>query len=265
MRDLDFDEIDRAVGSVIGEHTETSNSTEPEPMQEQPKPAIITPKTRVIPHRKGRFLDMVSANTSMKNQAELKPQQLRPKVSREAPEVKPDNVKATEQAAELSEPESKDNSSFGPEVESLNKMQDKADEANLDVSEELEPASVPSDRLDEPEGADVEDIGTSGGDEKTEELAGGDEGLVSDTPFLPDAKVEKRPLGGVEPEKIASTPDIHKKIEGLDTVKPAPAEPATPAIIKSKGSSGWLWAILVLLLAALGAGIGLATYIFLLQ
>ncbi|MCL2869587.1 hypothetical protein FWF48_02150 [Candidatus Saccharibacteria bacterium] len=291
MKDLDFDEIDRAVGSAMGgsepkasesspfiEQLKNDVKADPAPENapsEPVEPVAVKSEPRVIPHRKGQFLDMVNPNANMKHHHHGV---IPPKVSHEAASIEPDSSarKDTPVAAEEPPKEQPKTEPVTPGVENLDDQDDDVTEINPDklIEEPEEDPKLPEGIKDElleahsedtePKGLIEEESGKEAPKEpekvtKQPEQLEQDEESALDTPFLPDTKVEKRPLGGGEPEVIASTPDVHQEIKGLSTA--APAEPA-PVIVKSKGKSGWLWALLVVLLVILGAGIGFVVYLF---
>ena len=82
------------------------------------------------------------------------------------------------------------------------------------------------------------------------------------SPFLTDAKVEKHPLGTNIPETSAaalrSTHNIYS--EKSPTKKAAHHKKKQVVADEPKKHSGWLWAFLVVLIIAAGAGLGYLAY-----
>jgi len=86
--------------------------------------------------------------------------------------------------------------------------------------------------------------------------------LGGKSPFIMDAKVEKRPLGDYVAEGnergVRSTKNVYSQrtpvTEGAPEVEPIVIE--TP-----KRKSGWIWALVTLLVIAAGGGLGILAYI----
>lgn len=82
------------------------------------------------------------------------------------------------------------------------------------------------------------------------------------SPFLTDAKVEKRPLGTNIPETSAaalrSTHNVYS--EKSPTKKSLHHKKKQVVAETPKKHSGWLWALLVVLIIAAGAGLGYLAY-----
>ena len=92
-----------------------------------------------------------------------------------------------------------------------------------------------------------------------------------DSPFLPDAQVEKRPLGGV--------PTSADAIESTDVSTPAPTDsaPASQSIyapenvvapgaaLPAKKGGNWVWLAIIAALIIVGGGGGFAAWFFLLK
>ena len=82
------------------------------------------------------------------------------------------------------------------------------------------------------------------------------------SPFLTDAKVEKRPLGTDIPETSAhalrSTKNVYSSKSPSKATKTSKKHLITEA---PKKHSGWLWTLVVLLVIAAGGGLGYLAYI----
>ncbi len=83
------------------------------------------------------------------------------------------------------------------------------------------------------------------------------------SPFLTDAKVEKRPLGTDIPESSASTVRSTKNVYSQKNPTKAPVSKRKKHTVTEapKTHSGWLWTLIVLLVIAAGAGLGYLAYI----
>ena len=83
------------------------------------------------------------------------------------------------------------------------------------------------------------------------------------SPFLTDAKVEKRPLGTDIPESSASTVRSTKNVYSQKNPTKAPVSKRKKHTVTEapKTHSGWLWTLVVLLVIAAGAGLGYLAYI----
>lgn len=245
MKDIDFDELDKAVNSLMSKNTKPETAKEPEPtsdktVQDQnealsttaevatPEPQAeepvqseeATPAAAPKPpaparKRSGRFMDMVHPSADMKNKPSTGP------ISREGatiaapaasptPESVPAPAEATTPEPTTAETisESAFDSMLGPIA--------MHEEQNTSAAEaEIEQAQT------EPEVSEPEQPVQSG-----------------ETPFLADAKVEKRPLGAdgsgekfadkpmIAPTDETATEETISKPEELDKppLEPTPAE-----------------------------------------
>ncbi len=218
MKELDFDELDRAVNSLMtnvpksaspgDEEKEKTLDIAPTPDDPKPqdqtepseRPEPIMPSRPAVPaapatRRGGRFMDVVHPSADM-----TKPDTPRP-VSRQGVTLEPlgtsqkiaDIVPKKREAPEKAEePEEK------PEDSSV-AVAPKPDMTMPEKTEEPAPASDWPDPLDMAASKEPE--------EKKEEAEVPEPEVEEPTPapltspFLPDTKVEKRPLGGVAPEE----------------------------------------------------------------
>lgn len=198
MKDIDFDELDKAVNSLMGTASATStagptdtskpsltpagaNDTPPVVGPSQPTPVapsvaaspvppVSAPRTAAPAQRRGgRFMDMVHTSSDMKTG---RPSQT---TSREgisvAPRQQPTDAPQTEQMV-----------SETPAVEAQSKPVEQA------WPDPLELATVPSEQTELSETSPEVELTAV----PQPESAGGEQPLES--PFLTDAKVEKRPL-----------------------------------------------------------------------
>lgn len=172
-------------------------TSDPEGAGNEPQPTRA-PRKRIIPHRSGRAMDVV-ANT---NTPGLKPKS---RVSRLATTVTPVGSVESEAAADV--PVVADvfpvpaNEMGSPGVENASELDVPAEAAN-----EVPPTDLPS--IDEPENTDFGPVSyetdlTTFDETTAKEL---EQPLSQDaavSPFISDAKVEKRPLGGLESSTVA--------------------------------------------------------------
>ena len=81
------------------------------------------------------------------------------------------------------------------------------------------------------------------------------------SPFIPDARVEKRPLGNFVPENNANGLRSTRNVYSRRTpAKNMPVETQQVMITQPKKKSGWLWALMTLLVIAAGGGLGVLIY-----
>lgn len=231
MKELDFDELDRAVNSLMAGASSTNQKSEPsEKVLEvpttalaptTPSPSMSTPVTappvrssspvqtpvRSSPapaaRRGGRFMDVVHPSQGVKKEVS-KP------VTREAATIQPSRNLSTLSQPELAKPVE---ASKTPEVAApKNDWPDPLDMANFSGSDEKNEESAPQDKP------------TPVAPEPTKKDE--DSPLVS--PFLPDTKVEKRPLGGNVSQN--DTPVLVPAVENIDDQLPATIEDTKPLL-----------------------------------
>lgn len=234
MKELDFDELDRAVNSLMPNVTNadtpvdddvktltipsSSPSTEQlsSPAPAQPAaPAISShpaaTSTPLAARRGGRFMDVVHPSSDMKKPESTRPAPVSrqgvtiapspsatmPETPASAPEVQPPKVEQTPPAHEP--------------VHMENEWPDPLDMADFKHEPEPKPEAV----SEQPKEED---------DSKDEEAAP----LTS--PFLPDTKVEKRPLGGpaIVGDSIEPTPNTGLGKQDLTVDDPSDQLPAAP-------------------------------------
>lgn len=239
MKDLDFDELDKAVNSLMSgvpkdqasrplEKTVTlPESTHPMPsgVSALQSPSPSTPLSRARPapsslatRRSGRFMDVVHPSADMKP----KPSKA---VSRQGATLAPSSEAAAPEEPVIPEPVST------PASEAVK------DEAALSPHQPQVTSDWP-DPLDMIVKKDEVDAGPvlpkANKFESTAELRPTDTAPLT-SPFLPDAKVEKRPLGGSSNEP--STPELPVQSMGKEDLTvddpdaqlpPTPIEPETP-------------------------------------
>ncbi|KKW01288.1 MAG: hypothetical protein UY35_C0031G0002 [Candidatus Saccharibacteria bacterium GW2011_GWC2_48_9] len=297
MKDIDFDELDRAVASVLGsgsqsfdepaatdpprpveqaqpqseasaEQKDTSASISshavharimpsaaagratlqrPTPLvvpekneteQEQPTPPPSTPAPqyspsvkRTIPHREGRFMDVLRPGQQMKDgtatsatpspalSAPMQPKRLEQHPSHETSAPQPTNVHLEAAINELLESEGHDThteqvdiSGAAPQEEPLPKPIDFSTQQDVTPPEQLPENNQPQTDAT----ADIDAIAaalTKPVGEQTSESSG--------SPFLSDAKVQKRPLGSGE-QSLSGAPAVSPVVSNLDATVARP-------------------------------------------
>lgn len=215
MTDIDFDELDKAVNTLMGDKAlsqskpesaivDTPEKSNAEPSVAEPEadtanestpPSVQTPDTRpaaLAVKRRGQFMDVMHPSADMTNSRTARPAA---KVSRHGVSLAP-AVPATPPAsppsvaAEPSEEPSPDTTApaITPEApvwpDPINFDEQSTDEAEPPVAATPAPVEAPT-----PIAADV----------PAEPLS---------SPFLPDAKVEKRPLGEALPTGTGDMPAV---------------------------------------------------------
>lgn len=235
MKDLDFDELDRAVSSLLEPKSssvlsETSSREETPSTSENNDVEAQSSTTSVVPQKKsfiekrssGRFMDVVHSSSDMKNLQ-------KPTISRQAPAiavptvgdpiesapVSAEHIEAiseTEESAQVSE----EASFLEDEIsaEDLHTLPDPLDFHNFNVEDQTVVSSdetqtnVTESTVEEPATDTYSDEDKHDDEQELElervaselsELDGlmqsGQERLSVDTPFVSDPAIEKRPLG----------------------------------------------------------------------
>ncbi len=226
MTELDFDELDRAVNNLMQDVDTTKRNTaydDPEDKtiaitmdQEQPTPE---PSSNVAPAaRRGRFMDVMHPSGDMKTAMMPKresvtidaPQSISIESSPESSPVDasisiPDDVidgldqssETTELPSAVVEPETTwpDPISFaeGHETTGATESADIHEQEQADLTDEPQDTPVEQFGAPEPEQS-ADDVAATDHDETIESEPHDTEAPMA-SPFLPDAKVEKRPLG----------------------------------------------------------------------
>lgn len=267
MKDLDFDELDKAVSSLMENapkdtvpvsndketektvtlpetsslspaeptpkpQTDTAKSepvaSEPQPAEnEQTAPSVTTPPVAV--KRSGRFMDVVHPSSDMRTPS-------RP-ASRTGNTLQPMNQVDTNSSAPASE--APDTTPVLPTPDPVPAPVDTPPEpASSEPTDKAEHGAWP-DPIDMHEAAtDKPEAPAEAPSQESEAQPDTMESSTTGSPFLPGAKVEKRPLGGPAPspdasddmEKVSGTSDItpseNPKTEDVSTARtePMPAE-----------------------------------------
>lgn len=213
MKDLDFDELDRAVNSLI---TKAPNGSTQDSNISNEKPSVdtnITPPTLAARRSSGRFMDVVHPSSDMRSSSPM-PESKNNSIESSMPIVNstPITTPATDKPMIVEKPISK---SDWPDPIDFHESNQKKDQKPAQSEDE-----------------DIDKINN----EITKTLSNtSDESLES--PFLSGAKVEKRPLGAFSNELPVSNVEIMSDEEKNDnkesnqdlenkeeTVAPLPAE-----------------------------------------
>lgn len=181
MSDIDFDELDKAVNSLVGDNPSAEKKDQPAVPAPKAAETIEKPQTTSTPslpsRRAGRFMDMKHDSSDMKKSNG--PSMMNSKNNNLQPlnaDVKPDEKPTAHKQ------EAKDNLPSPVTNQSLESQN--SDLAAVGSSTNI---TDPSQKKDEPE------IKFEETDPKKEDDTDDDK---KPSPFIDDAKVEKRPLGG---------------------------------------------------------------------
>jgi len=228
MKDLDFDEIDRAVNSVsAGEPAPVVDNETPVKPADDPAIEPVEPTQLPTPlagrRGSGHFMDVVHPSSDMRRSSLMMPK--RP--TDHKPATVDVSTASTETVTESdSEPKGAPMAPTTPKPE--NNWPDPID---YNESKNEAPKNVDETDAATDEDADIDQIS----DDITKELTGKmDES--SETPFIPGTKVEKRPLGAfsddaatqpdTQTDKTTDTVDSEKEAKpaGTDAEAPLPDE-----------------------------------------
>lgn len=228
MKDIDFDELDQAVSSVLktpGEKTATPDvapaaatpdvekpaEKTAEKVESAPEPAAAPTKTPLAIKRRGQFMDVVHPSSDMTGKPGDLPVAPAPKVSIQpiSPSVEPEApaetpVEPTEAAPETAAP-TESHTPEAPQAPIETVEPPAADRSWPDPLDTMETQEETKDSLAAPtaalEDTAVEAVTTPDVAAETPEEP------ASDTPFLADTKVEKRPLDAFSVEETPGVVD----------------------------------------------------------
>lgn len=261
MKDIDFDELDRAVGTVLGADATAPEDAHSDAVTVETKPvepavtpvaptkpdeptSSVTPtiKTATSPARKrGQFLDMVHPSADMRGSKTTLPTGPRKTLAPLNPSVAPSSPEETKPAvAEVSapeepatppvsvpEPDAAEATTSAATHDGIDEPRDLGYAAQAENEHNAEVSAPEVTQSDEPAWPDPLDVAT---DDKTsddtraaesESASDGTGEPVSQTPFVPGVEVEKRPLGG-----------------GPSVDPPAPLSPLTSPDVTEDSSEG---------------------------
>lgn len=247
MKELDFDELDRAVNTLMSdvpkaESAQQRGDSDSETIltipttlvdrQDVPGPSPVTQTTmpRTISsappaaRRGGRFMDVVHPSSDMKTAFNSSERPVSRQAAMISPIVTPEREDIAEAAAEAPEKLSSDTHSAWP---------DPLDMAGFsrepDTSIEIPPADVPSvppsEKSTDSDPLTREDMPTTDAEPSFEEAP---EELPLTTPFLADMKVEKRPLGTNSSDEPNHAPVTTASAPEADTPNAESQLPAMP-------------------------------------
>lgn len=260
MTDIDFDELDKAVNSALGprmgdntdaaatssESTRQPDAPADEPKKEEPSgeapKIVITPRRQPLAapaasRRSGRFMDVVHPSANMAGDKKVTPtSRIKIVPTEDAPKPeevakKPAEEESLEPSVPVVEPP-RPVETQAPEPAKAAEADDETPEEivksdypdPIDIAGPLSIAEEPPKKEDEPVKEDEEASGPDTPAPKSEPAAG-------EAPFLPDAKVEKRPLGGFTPEENGPYDEDEKSSESDEEQLPPEAE--LPAALHS--------------------------------
>jgi len=232
MSDIDFDELDKAVNNLMQETTADETPSVTTPLQPQTTPISGQVSQEKVPlpgdtavkvsdrpqapsapvvRRRGQFMDIVAPQSSKKPT---------PTVSRQALDIAPvhDDIVAE---APAPAPSPLDMSALDPKEETgTQSMPDPIDFTGKDTEEPIEPSEVSEVQDESTPSTPVMEVETTDAEETSEQPLS--------SPFLPDAKVEKRPLGSPAPLSLDTLgPELQKEKDETDlSAAEMPAEPS---------------------------------------
>ena len=254
MTDIDFDELDKAVNSLMQQHkdeTETESPTsstvasaDEAPVQvssPEAKPAepvssnVSTDSSSTTPslatkRTNGRFMDVVHPSSDMTSAHVTRPHASR--VGMHLLQPSPETISEVDNLNQANQ-----NTSDSVDVEQTS-SQDHLSVLDSDIPEKaLEPAQTESESASAPE-ADLDEAMSKLMAQELNETAQDSQSPL-ETPFVQGAVVDKRPLGGVpiDTPDIATTDEssISKAPNEIDTQVepvPIPAQPLAPELDK---------------------------------
>lgn len=248
MNEIDYAELDKEVSKVMADDADIDVRENKERKEEikAPPEVEVGQRSRTV---RGRYMDMVHPNSDMRPPAR--------NYSTGKDIAAPDVMIASPDAAELS---------------------DMTEAARTDVgTEDTEEAAVEEDVVEDegPEFGVIEDVDRGVAAEEdfiaepepmrdlsdTEEPNANNYSLGGKSPFIMDAKVEKRPLGNHVPEGsvrgVLSTKNVYSQ---RTPVNRAAADVKPTVVSEPKKRSGWMWALMTLLVVAAGGGLGLLAF-----
>ncbi len=246
MSDLDFDELDKAVNSLVGD-SDSGDKKDSAPTQESSsdnKPNDTAGKIgpSMPSRRSGRFMDMKHDSSDMqKSDSSL----MNPSKTTVTP-INPGLKKEADDAKEAQQESKSEKSSWPDPIDSAKSEDtDKADEKPVSSSTDM---PDPLDHMSSSDTSDKDDKNNDKTDEGSPEKVESDYGdkkdepelnyeetdpkkdEKKDSPFIDDAKVEKRPLGGFSSESPVTPPSEEAKEGDAKDSKDdkPPVEPVEP-------------------------------------
>lgn len=239
MKDLDFDELDRAVNTLMGSVSKTDKS-EPEeetktvsitptlpsettPVAESASPAsTLSPSVTTAPtppvststplaaRRGGRFMDVVHSSSDMK-----KDKPVSSPISRQGATIQPANPAVVPEASKSTSSTLPSEPQSTPSVSSETPATDADTPTHSDWPDPLEMSgfnktesveTAKDEKSEKPETPEPTPLLEEGSETPVTAPASEDLQPLS-SPFLTDAKVEKRPLGGAPASSVEDAPE----------------------------------------------------------
>lgn len=255
MKDLDFDELDRAVSSLMadGQKDAAAPPEDPQPTTSTITPPAPTTTTTTVPSRTprpttppalrrgGRFMDVVHPSAVPKKDSTppvsrqgvtLQPRgeitSLSPQPSQERLSLRPVAPISTPSTPEVTSPTPINDWPDPLEIATTKLDEGESKEEPSSLSEPRPSLPIPTTLTTDEGGKDTVETFTDNSFSQEPEVKSADE-LPLSSPFLADAKVEKRPLGGavVSPVAIGSELMVEDEAAQLPAL-PKDVEPALP-------------------------------------
>jgi hypothetical protein len=255
----DFAEHPADEASDDADSTDQSTPDATPETPEEPVPTVPRPQN-------GRFMDMVHSSSDVTVKRPVVPPAPTQSVSREAADVAP---LTTDEPETPTEPEATD-ADASPE-EQLASEVNSIDFSNVDDEATGTESAPEESKLD----SDT-DVAPADTDENAAETTETDT-ESNGTPFIPDAKVDKRPLGGGVSTTVDSLGSTGLGTSALDSdntssiyAQDAPATsgmiaPGQSAKPPKKGGGALSWILIILGVILIGGGAGFAAWLFLFQ
>lgn len=212
MKDLDFDEIDRAVNSLKSD-AETNNDSIVNPARSTD--ATNPPQTLAKRRSSGQFMDVVHPSSNMRRA---------PLISHERPSISTPNQEPIEKLVEPSE-------NIAPtETNSPEQPVESNWPDPIDFQKNHDDNSSNQGKTDQQpdEDADIDKIS----DDITNELSQKSEEESPDSPFISGTKVEKRPLGAFSTEPTPEKTDNTDEEKGINENNDENKEETEPSVEK---------------------------------
>ena len=238
MKDIDFDELDRAVNSLIGGVPSTpaapttpastpaeSSSVPAAPLAQTPAAPDPTPQPLASRRTSGRFMDVVHPSSDMRSSAPVAPvtpvsrtaAPLEPTSPLSVP-ARPTDTPAAPALATAPESTAPKPSNEWPDPLDFHGNNGEAQSAPVAVTPAAAPVQAPMVTTTDDEDSDIAKIADDINATLTK-----DSQKPLETPFLSDANVEKRPLNALAADTALTT-------AVMSTDPPAPTPPVIPEI-----------------------------------
>lgn len=237
MKDLDFDELDRAVSSLLGDKATATSPSETDQVSASADPVVVSvasspakpdqpAKKQLVERRSsGRFMDVMHASSDMKSRQ-------KPAVSRQAATVVPPVVEsAPEETSMPMTPPVTEDMAPATEASDTSSIDEHTFPDPLDFHNfSMEDTALSDETYTPPVDAEAEDHAlalekVASELNEIDDIIATDEAPVSvDTPFIDGSTIEKRPLGAFSVDttntdaSLLSTSEAPVETETEDTV-----------------------------------------------